>query len=69
MIGICNGFQILCEAGLLPGALIRNQSLRFVCKPVWLRVETVETPFTAKLTGRSGSADARCSRGGFVLRR
>jgi phosphoribosylformylglycinamidine synthase subunit PurQ / glutaminase len=49
VIGICNGFQILCEAGLLPGALIRNQSLRFVCKPVWLRVETGETPFTAKL--------------------
>jgi phosphoribosylformylglycinamidine synthase subunit PurQ / glutaminase len=49
VIGICNGFQILCEAGLLPGALIRNQSLRFVCQPVWLRVETDETPFTAKL--------------------
>jgi phosphoribosylformylglycinamidine synthase I len=53
VIGICNGFQILCEAGLLPGALIRNQSLRFVCKSVWLRVETVETPFTAKLTGQA----------------
>ena len=53
VIGICNGFQILCEAGLLPGALIRNQSLRFVCKPVWLRVETIETPFTAKLTGQA----------------
>ena len=49
VIGICNGFQILCEAGLLPGALIRNQSLHFVCKPVWLRVETDETPFTANL--------------------
>jgi phosphoribosylformylglycinamidine synthase subunit PurQ / glutaminase len=48
-IGICNGFQILCEAGLLPGALIRNNSLRFVCEPVWLRVETADTPFTAKL--------------------
>ncbi|HYY28602.1 MAG TPA: phosphoribosylformylglycinamidine synthase subunit PurQ [Chthoniobacterales bacterium] len=48
VIGICNGFQILCEAGLLPGALIRNSSLRFVCKPVWLRVETADTPFTAK---------------------
>jgi phosphoribosylformylglycinamidine synthase subunit PurQ / glutaminase len=53
VIGICNGFQILCEAGLLPGALIRNQSLRFVCKPVWLRVETDETPFTAKLKTQS----------------
>jgi phosphoribosylformylglycinamidine synthase subunit PurQ / glutaminase len=49
VIGICNGFQILCEAGLLPGALIRNQSLHFVCQPVWLRVETDETPCTAKL--------------------
>jgi phosphoribosylformylglycinamidine synthase subunit PurQ / glutaminase len=53
VIGICNGFQILCEAGLLPGALIRNQSLRFVCKPAWLRVETDETPFTAKLKTQS----------------
>ena len=51
MIGICNGFQILCETGLLPGALIRNQSLHFVCKPVWLRVETNETPFTGQLDG------------------
>ena len=49
VIGICNGFQILCETGLLPGALIRNQSLHFVCKPVWLRVETNETPFTGQL--------------------
>ena len=49
VIGICNGFQILCEAGLLPGALIRNSSLRFVCEPVWLRVETTDTPFTGNL--------------------
>jgi phosphoribosylformylglycinamidine synthase subunit PurQ / glutaminase len=49
VIGICNGFQILCETGLLPGALIRNQSLHFVCRPVWLRVETNETPFTGQL--------------------
>lgn len=46
VIGICNGFQILCEAGLLPGALIRNQSLLFVCEPVLLKVETSDTPFT-----------------------
>ena len=45
VIGICNGFQILCEAGLLPGALLRNRSLHFVCSPVALRVETVESPF------------------------
>ena len=53
VIGVCNGFQILCEAGLLPGALIRNQSLRFVCELVWLRVETDETPFTARLDKES----------------
>jgi phosphoribosylformylglycinamidine synthase subunit PurQ / glutaminase len=53
VIGICNGFQILCESGLLPGALIRNQSLHFVCKSVWLRVESGETSFTRKLNGKS----------------
>ena len=46
IIGICNGFQILCEAGLLPGALIRNRSLHFVCDMVTTRVEVAETPFT-----------------------
>jgi len=46
VIGICNGFQILCEAGLLPGALVRNRSLHFVCDMVTTRVETPETPFT-----------------------
>ena len=45
--GICNGFQILCESGLLPGALIRNRSLRFVCRNVHLRVETTQTLVTA----------------------
>ncbi|MCA1726229.1 MAG: phosphoribosylformylglycinamidine synthase subunit PurQ [Actinobacteria bacterium] len=50
VLGICNGFQILCEAGFLPGALIRNASLRFVCRDVHLRVETTETPFTEELT-------------------
>ena len=47
VLGICNGFQILCEAGLLPGALARNEGLRFVCRHVYLRVENAETPFTA----------------------
>jgi phosphoribosylformylglycinamidine synthase len=47
VLGICNGFQILCESGLLPGALIRNRSLRFVCRNVFLRVETTATPVTA----------------------
>ena len=44
--GICNGFQILCEAHLLPGALTRNSSLQFRCEPSWLRVETTDTPYT-----------------------
>jgi phosphoribosylformylglycinamidine synthase len=47
VLGICNGFQILCEAGLLPGALRRNAGLRFICRQVHIRVETTETPFTA----------------------
>ncbi len=47
VLGICNGFQILCEAGLLPGALLRNTTLHFICRQVHVRVETAETPFTA----------------------
>ena len=50
VIGICNGFQILCEAGLLPGALLRNESLRFVCRDVPLTVERDDLPFTARCT-------------------
>ena len=46
VFGICNGFQILCEAGLLPGALVRNKDLHFVCQHIHLRVETDQTPFT-----------------------
>jgi phosphoribosylformylglycinamidine synthase I len=46
VIGICNGFQILVESGLLPGALIRNRGLKFICKPVELRTATVNSPFT-----------------------
>ena len=49
VLGICNGFQILCEAGLLPGALARNASLRFVCRWVHVRVESTGTPLTAEL--------------------
>jgi phosphoribosylformylglycinamidine synthase len=45
--GICNGFQILCESGLLPGALIRNRSLRFISRTVYLRVEQARPPFTS----------------------
>jgi phosphoribosylformylglycinamidine synthase I len=46
VLGICNGFQILCESGLLPGALMRNAGLKYVCKPVHVRVENADTPFT-----------------------
>jgi phosphoribosylformylglycinamidine synthase subunit PurQ / glutaminase len=49
VIGTCNGFQILCEAGLLPGALVRNRSLHFVCQMVNLRVEVPDTAFTRGL--------------------
>jgi phosphoribosylformylglycinamidine synthase I len=47
VLGICNGFQILCEAGLLPGALRRNAGLRFICRQVHIRIENNGTPFTA----------------------
>jgi len=49
VLGICNGFQILCEAGLLPGALIRNRGLHFICEHVNVRVESADTPFTHEL--------------------
>ena len=46
VVGICNGFQILTEAQLLPGVLLRNTNMRFICKDTWLRVENTTTPFT-----------------------
>jgi phosphoribosylformylglycinamidine synthase I len=67
ILGICNGFQILCEAGLLPGALIRNQSLLFACRPVWLRVESVETPCTRLLEcGRTLSLPIAHGEGAYI---
>lgn len=48
VLGVCNGFQILCESGLLPGALIRNRDLHFLCQPLGLRVETSESPFLSR---------------------
>jgi phosphoribosylformylglycinamidine synthase I len=50
VLGVCNGFQILVEAGLLPGALLRNQDLKFICRDVTLRTETTDSPFTSRLT-------------------
>ena len=49
VLGICNGFQILCEAGLLPGALIRNRSLQFRCEHIFLKTATTDSPFTSKI--------------------
>ena len=48
VLGICNGFQILCEAGLLPGAMLRNRDLKFHCEHVFVRVEQADTPFTTR---------------------
>ncbi len=48
VLGICNGFQVLCEAGLLPGALTRNAGLHFVCRDIWLRVENNTTAWTSR---------------------
>jgi phosphoribosylformylglycinamidine synthase subunit PurQ / glutaminase len=52
VVGICNGFQILCEAGMLPGALLRNAALKYVCKPVDLEVTNLQTRFTAAFGDR-----------------
>ena len=49
VLGICNGFQILCEAGLLPGALIRNRSLQFRCEHIFLKTATTDSPFTKRI--------------------
>lgn len=52
VLGVCNGFQVLTEAGLLPGALLRNEKLHFVCRTVSVTVESAATPFTRELSGR-----------------
>jgi phosphoribosylformylglycinamidine synthase I len=59
VLGICNGFQVLCEAGMLPGALLPNESLRFVCRQVGLVVEDADTPFTRAC--KSGPPTSRLS--------
>ena len=50
VLGVCNGFQVLCESGLLPGALVRNQGLHFICEFVHVKVERAEAPFTSRAT-------------------
>ena len=58
VLGICNGFQILAESGLLPGALMRNSGLKYVCKQIYLRTETSDSPFTHLLQRRPGPEDS-----------
>ncbi|MBA2568809.1 MAG: phosphoribosylformylglycinamidine synthase subunit PurQ [Actinobacteria bacterium] len=66
VLGICNGFQILCEAGLLPGALRPNKSLSFVCRDVTMRVERTDTPFTSRCErGRSVTIPIKHGEGCF----
>ena len=59
VLGICNGFQILLEAGLLPGAMLRNRDLKFHCEHVRVRVEQTDTPFTLARVARPGAAACR----------
>jgi len=67
VLGVCNGFQILCEAGLLPGALVANRSLRFICRPVHLRVESTGSVLTAAATiGDVLRIPLNSYQGGFV---
>ena len=67
VLGICNGFQVLCEAGLLPGALLRNAGLRFVCRPVDLEVRTTATAWThACLQGQRLTIPVKHGEGRYV---
>jgi phosphoribosylformylglycinamidine synthase len=67
VLGICNGFQVLCEAGLLPGALLPNEGLRFVCRQVELAVESDATPFTRGLGGERLSIPVKHMSGRYFL--
>ncbi|HEY2223534.1 phosphoribosylformylglycinamidine synthase subunit PurQ [Actinomycetospora sp.] len=67
VLGICNGFQILCEAGLLPGALVRNAGLRFICRETRLRVENITTAWTSGLApGSEITVPLKSGEGRFV---
>ena len=68
VLGICNGFQILLEAGLLPGAMLRNKGLKYRCEHVHLRVEQTDTPFTGAATARPDAADSDRPRRRQLLR-
>jgi phosphoribosylformylglycinamidine synthase I len=70
VLGICNGFQILCEAGLLPCALVRNHKLHFVCRDQWLRVENTATPWTTRYkAGAEILIPLKSGEGGYVADR
>ena len=67
VLGICNGFQVLCESHLLPGALIRNNHQRFICRDQALRIESVDTPWTRHLTvGQQIVVPVKNGEGGYV---
>jgi phosphoribosylformylglycinamidine synthase len=67
VLGICNGFQVLCESHLLPGALIRNDHQKFVCRDQLLRIESTETPWTRDLTvGQQILVPVKNGEGGYV---
>ncbi|GAB3912179.1 phosphoribosylformylglycinamidine synthase subunit PurQ [Kibdelosporangium lantanae] len=67
VLGICNGFQILCEAGLLPGALVRNSAMHFVCRDQWLRVENTATAWTTRYDqGAEILVPLKSGEGGYV---
>lgn len=67
ILGICNGFQILCEAGLLPGALVRNSELHFVCRDQWLRVENTSTAWSTRYDdGAEILVPLKSGEGGYV---
>ena len=69
VLGICNGFQILVEAGLLPGALLRNRDLKFICREVPLKVETTNSPFTQAAAEGPGIAGPHRARRRLLFRR
>ncbi|GAA1195261.1 phosphoribosylformylglycinamidine synthase subunit PurQ [Prauserella alba] len=67
VLGICNGFQILCEAGLLPGALVRNEKLHFVCRDQWLRVENNTTSWSTRYdSGAEVLIPLKSGEGGYM---
>ena len=68
VLGICNGFQVLLEAGLLPGAMVRNDRIKFVSRIVPVRVEQTDTPFTARVRVEAGAAAADRARRRQLLR-